>query len=479
MLLFTQPIKRQRQTTNSQLETFFKTSKSYYRLKLGWQFYLREVKLRYLFSEANFAGLLLEVVKMIANDLRGNFLLTVRFFFIIKVYEIDSKHYQYLNSLVQSDSVWQSRQAILGGINPKVLDEVIDYDFSRKKHLTQIRIWATSRTPSVTNSYQDPYAIEIGAKLIQAERDSRSNLHYVELGPSYIHHGRVITKNSSIIAIRSDQLSPSKSWPTDSFVEFNKSYHLFSSIKIRNEREVIFLGISNSWYHFLVEYLPRYLSIPKNKRSVPTAIPINTPPQIVEILTIVGYSNLVVVNLRETLQASNLITVKDYRFENPFDFKARTNEILHLQKVFAELDLGQRFIPANNRILIKRPKNTFRKMNNFSSVQLLLSDIGFYTYSPEEMSAASQIETFRNAQIIIGQSGAALTSLLFSKPGTVFIELGDWSKSHENFFWRSFAQILGLRTETIYGKSNWRTRNLFDSFDCNLKELERIVNLYI
>lgn len=71
------------------------------------------------------------------------------------------------------------------------------------------------------------------------------------------------------------------------------------------------------------------------------------------------------------------------------------------------------------RIYISR-RGQKRPLINEDKLELALESIGFAIIHTETMSIAQQIETFRNASIIVAPTGAALGNLLYAQKATVF-----------------------------------------------------------
>ena len=98
------------------------------RLHFGFKYYVREAKLRYLFSDASRIGVLKEAMKLLIHDLRINTIPTLLFSFVCIVYKIKANDTVTVRVFdpTNENLIWVSRQAILGGIKPQYLDETID-----------------------------------------------------------------------------------------------------------------------------------------------------------------------------------------------------------------------------------------------------------------------------------------------------------------------------------------------------------------
>ena len=96
----------------------------------------------------------------------------------------------------------------------------------------------------------------------------------------------------------------------------------------------------------------------------------------------------------------------DYTFDWQY-MQVLRDSLLRLKKL--DVNYGE-------RIFISR-KNVPRRQFNEEDVKNSLNEMGFVFVRPEELSLDEQIALFNNADIIVGPSGAAMTNLLFCKPG--------------------------------------------------------------
>ncbi len=95
------------------------------------------------------------------------------------------------------------------------------------------------------------------------------------------------------------------------------------------------------------------------------------------------------------------------------------------------------------KIYLARPKDARNGRGIPNEPQLIehLEKRGFVAVKPEEYSISEQAEIFAQADVLIAAHGAALTSIVFCRPGTSIIELyGDYMASS---FWATSA-ICGL-----------------------------------
>jgi hypothetical protein len=129
------------------------------------------------------------------------------------------------------------------------------------------------------------------------------------------------------------------------------------------------------------------------------------------------------------------------------------------------------------RVCIERENTQSRGIKNWAEVKRYLKNLGFRFVHLEKLSLTDQRHLFREANIVVGCHGAGFTNMIFSRPGTKFIE----------FFPRPF----GLHKENVsfYQLTRWfrlhqylfcfdpidSELNIFVDQSC-LKAVESIVN---
>ncbi|MDH7796120.1 MULTISPECIES: glycosyltransferase family 61 protein [unclassified Beijerinckia] len=104
---------------------------------------------------------------------------------------------------------------------------------------------------------------------------------------------------------------------------------------------------------------------------------------------------------------------------------------------------------AASRIFVGRGKSKLRRLTNESDIAAMLAADGFQSFAPDANDQRGQIEAFRDADVIVAVHGAALTNILFCRPGTRIVEIfpGNFIKSP--YFWLS--RRLGLDYSAVFG----------------------------
>jgi hypothetical protein len=422
---------------------------------LGFRFYFQEAKLRYLFSGVTYFGLLKTAVGMFLNDFRTYPKATLFFLcqaYILEIPDEDNALGEIALAEIEKKIFWVSRQAVLGGVIPNFLDESIDYDFYRQSKFTFLRIWATSLTPRI-NLGRIPNASKISASKVRiSDIPDYGTPQVVKLFNAKVLHGSVVTVQSDFYPLDNSQFG-SLHWPHHSPVKTQDGHFLLDATKSVDISVGIFVGHSQSWYHFLIEILPRYLAIPDNERQAPVVLPRGANERIIEILRLFGFSNFLQVGPLECARASTLTTVQTPSRQTSSFSHGFNKTLIELQssfeKIFSEANSGE--FTKCEKIYVQRPLNVFRQISNRDELSKCLEERGFQVVHPENMYALDQIRLFRNAKLIIAESGASLTSLLFSQRGTKVLEIQQ-IEDRSITFWHDFCTKLGMDHHKFYSE---------------------------
>jgi capsular polysaccharide biosynthesis protein len=103
------------------------------------------------------------------------------------------------------------------------------------------------------------------------------------------------------------------------------------------------------------------------------------------------------------------------------------------------------------RVFLERGAGTGRAMVNEAQIVARLRQSGFAIIRPDRMSFAEQVLALRNARLVVGQMGAAMTNAIFASGDAVLIHLAPegWI---EPFYW-DLASARGQRYRVLYGRN--------------------------
>jgi hypothetical protein len=350
-----------------------------------------------------------------------------------------------------ASKIWVSRQAIIGGITAQNLDVSLELDYLRAPFTFDLMV--RSSDANIGTQY-DIYTEE-GYELARIEESSVPKLKYRDILNAEIISGRIVTQETSIVPISNYRTEISVHHVGLVCPDHQKSnYRLFKTKRSTGSfKKAIFIGYSASWFHFLIECIPRLMEIPVEIRmECPVVLPDDAPSQILEVCEILTGMEAIRVNLYESIKVEHLILGIEYGVQDPLEFKFRKNK---LQEAILEIinKLGESLIstvPSDN-VFIKRPKGLFRPLQNEKKIIRALMQRNFQVVSPELMGLKQTVNTFRSAKLIVAESGAAITNVLFAQSGAKLIELYPGKGPMD--FWPELASISGVSVSKVMGKS--------------------------
>lgn len=95
------------------------------------------------------------------------------------------------------------------------------------------------------------------------------------------------------------------------------------------------------------------------------------------------------------------------------------------------------------RLYLSRRSQAKRVMVNEAALESALVDRGFVVIEPERLPVAEQIALFREADVIVGPTGAALANTLFMKQGAKMFELQP--ENYTGIWCRALAHLVDAR----------------------------------
>jgi hypothetical protein len=127
------------------------------------------------------------------------------------------------------------------------------------------------------------------------------------------------------------------------------------------------------------------------------------------------------------------------------------------------------------RLYIARPGGWRRKIPTEPAIRRMLEGYGFEAIDPGSLSFEGQIAAFREAKIIVGPHGAAMTNASFMSPGGAMVEL-----THEKRVIVAFHEVAcmaGLAYACVVGEmlETPGQPSLFSDFTVDVDEVEAAV----
>lgn len=179
-------------------------------------------------------------------------------------------------------------------------------------------------------------------------------------------------------------------------------------------------GGSNNYYHFLLDVLPRwgvFEDTMPGRSADAIYVPASTAWQR-ELLTLVGLGDQTYVETgkHRAVSADHLVVPC---LPNPKEV-APTATIQWLRERLAPGDVSDK--PTRIYVTRGSAPNT-RRLVHEEALMPLLEERGFVRIEPGGMSVREQIDHYAAAEIVVAPHGAALTNLVFARPGVRVLEM--------------------------------------------------------
>ena len=195
-------------------------------------------------------------------------------------------------------------------------------------------------------------------------------------------------------------------------------------------RESILIGGRNdsNYFHFLVEYLPRILTIPNSiSKSAPILISNSVPKSGVQALEKLTNRKIIKIDPLKTYQVSRL------HVSAPVSQVLDTTKVPWSDGLFIDLKTLQVFrerclslfsnptLPPR-RIYLRR-QSGHRNLSNGAQLEKIARRMGFEVIDIKGMSWEKQVRLFSNCQVVVGAGGAVMANYIFLPKGAKVISL--------------------------------------------------------
>ncbi|WP_247730609.1 glycosyltransferase family 61 protein [Halovivax limisalsi] len=175
--------------------------------------------------------------------------------------------------------------------------------------------------------------------------------------------------------------------------------------------------------HWILEDLPRLRGYHRYYEATgrkPTLLLKNDPPSwMIETLTLLGFSSSDWTEWnRESATVSRLVVPKlSYIHSVGAEYQPSDRKwVVDRMKSAVDLSTDAAF---PERVFVSRQGQDRRKIANYDAVMETLSEFGFESIRPEELSIESQIRLFDQAEVVVGPFGANLTNVVFATDATL------------------------------------------------------------
>jgi hypothetical protein len=441
---------------------------------LIFKFFLQSVNFEYFKLRLKKISLLKVVLLKITKDTQQS---KSNYIFGYRISIPFSANIGVLSFSVEGDlrNSWTSRVSINNGVKPFSMSHSIEYDFQRFPDKFSVFVWGVDWPFDRGNVNS---LIGFSTKLPVIEIEVKKNLSdnlltFYEVEKCSILHSMLPVVGRTVFPTDLYNFIDD-SWPCDRAISFNKKTLCIAgpNKQVHFENESVFFGSSTSWYHFLIEVFPRYLIFGiENMKNKTPVIEHDLPQQILQVLNTLTGNNPIKILPYETANFRKIHLSIDARFPDQFNLQSRKDDILLVRKFF-EHTFNLKKADVHRKIFILRKNNLFRYSKNLHLLIDFFEQDDFEFIDPGTLSMNDQIKYFSQAKIIIGETGSALTSLLFCSNTCHVIEI-----NLHNFmpgFFEDFCNILSIKHNSVE-KIESKSGNIMAYSDGNIIDFRTLV----
>jgi hypothetical protein len=301
-----------------------------------------------------------------------------------------------------------------------------------------------------------------------------------------ILHGAIITKNNRLVHQDLDSpISQSNSFNNIGSVWLENGDTTGNSViyapKTYNDLflkgRTAFVNGNSNIYHFLSESVRILVMCHEAKIELDNiVIRCKLPRQFYEILEFFFPDlNIIIIEQGQLFRCeslyfavySNRLSAKEINFqEQNLHLFAKSDEARVWN--FFQSRLGYHNEEGGRLIYIPRQRKESRGIYNDKSVSKMFEELGFLIVDPNLKSADELLDLLSKARLLCTTDGAAMTNMIFMKPGSLILELYTQKPG-----WINMTEVLGLEHFGFKVRSMFPTRiqSIFDTYYVPIKSL--------
>ena len=415
------------------------------KMRINLKYFYYDLCLEYYGSDINRVKLIILCFRELYKTGSQYKKLFWHYFFYRYEFSVELNTNIHIDSLIHFENkkdIWYSRLAqISGNCGDQIgfLNDINKFRFSTNQRVFILEIIDLK-------SKKHSFNQRIQSNIEKSRIANKSQLEKIDYGKTNLAVFADAHTSSPYFVISKDKIYPSRNldiemrigWPTDRLFD-NSDY--FSSVQYPLKaiyENGIMSTFSSNWYHFLVETLPLLITHRDKLIGIPYLYFDKIGLPIVQIITDLLKTVPIQLPPKRDVQVKSLFYIQDFRYKSHFDFAERKPDIELLRSFF---DNGMKTSNANQKlkIFLTRDKDLFRKISNYPDLHNCLTKKGFGVIEPSKLTFNDQKRLFRNTQVLISETGAGLTNMLFMPKGSKVIELrfGGFGGN----LWRDFSLV--------------------------------------
>lgn len=436
----------------------------------GFRFWAREIRLQYLGYSLNTLQILKLSIrellsclaknrKMALSELIFSFEGTILFDGAIR-YPISTSHSR------SKLPLWISRYAIISGVSSFVYGPEIEWDRARFPNKFAGFVWGIEDSAHyLSRGFKQEQVYEFSklslTKDLKFDKSAMDGIdNYNTIKDCVVFNGLFALKEGTVHYLDKNNQLEEISWPTNFVSSLSGEFSIINGSPMFSEniQEAVLYGSSTSWYHFLVETLPSLIrnSSSGNSKKV-LLVRGELPDNIMNIINTFEFKDVIFMRDGTTLRVNKLEMLTDLRQPSVIDIDSRKSDITNVRNFL----LGLAVAPSKSPLIyIERDPALFRPLHRSAKLKKRLLELGFLVVRPESVDLIQQIELFKNAEVVVAQSGAALTNIILMPRGSHVVEI---SGRQNSLCFYEMCKVFKIKHTMITGT----TRFLPNSFTKN------------
>lgn len=384
-----------------------------------------------------------------------------------------------VSSRMEQGRVWISRHSLWVGLKPSDLEGTLEEE--RLKNPLQFSAMVRIAShKSNTNQFQyemhERHSYSLETLDTSSERDIQFFVEAENFVDAQIFHARAVVVEDQILQM-SNKRNPLLPRTPGFIDEFGGRYRFFKLFEQDLEVEnAVYIGTATNWFHFIVELAVRIGGVSRDFYwGKPIILESGAHRNILQLCFLMTGVEPIQLAVGQRICVKNLTILREFGVEDPIDPVQRTAELNEFARIISAQVQGSK-VETSSKLYFRRPSHLYRPLQNEKEVASFLESRGFQSVYPEQFSLMDFISILKNADFVVAESGAAITNMMFAKPGTKFLEITPALVTPE--FWRSFIEVfeeeyLGIQGEiSRFGPKGYA----FDGYKISIKKLSEILN---
>lgn len=361
---------------------------------------------------------------------------------------------------------WVKRDSSRFGLVPDDISVNLEYDILRRpEHFAGFIL-------PVCGDFQFKSFIRV------FEEDKFESFHensFNDIRDAEIFHGRFIFSQSRMLIPRLKDLN---STDLDFLVSTNGGSVLdlvVDGTQLVKIPTGLYCGSSTNYWHFVIDVCTKFVTDSRfTSGQTPLILQAPIPQQLVWLATLLTGRSPIILQPFEHISVGDLSLYLESETRKSFSISDVRKELALIRKKVLETEIFDA-APPETRIFVPRSQFKFRNLLNRRDIEQYLNRQGFVTVFPETLDMAKQANIFNQAKIIIVESGAAMTNLLYCSEGCIVVEIQPFIA--EALFWRTFTVDMPIDHRVLRGNRKYFSRNGIsrDSYTVDIEELQQLV----